>query len=298
MMIDETLVAGHLQRLGYLEQSDVAGATHDGLESAVRSFQRRFGLAETGRADDATRTFMARPRCGVADPPVGARVFGAGDAWQKQTLTWSIIEPSDKLPPHRDSNALRWALNLWEAVTSLDFKWVRDDANADIVVRFVTGAHGDHQAMDGPGNLLAHAFFPPPLVVGDGPAGDVHFDETEAWTVRMPMAGNEQDLVTVALHEIGHSLGLVHSFEPDDVMFPTIGGAHRYLSENDVFRIQGLHGNPHDGQGEPFDGNRDSALWFSDDDQLNVFAVTTVGGRHIRRLVDGAWQQWRELGGE
>ena len=67
------------------------------------------------------------------------------------------------------------------------------------------GAH----AMDGPGGTLAHAYYPPPN--GITIAGDLHFDEAEAWYCDpAQIVGTELDIGIVALHEIGHSIGLGH----------------------------------------------------------------------------------------
>ncbi len=54
------------------------------------------------------------------------------------------------------------------------------------------------------------------------------------------------DIYTVALHEVGHALGLDHLeiTVPNAVMNPTYGGARRLLSQDDINGIQSLYGIP------------------------------------------------------
>ena len=53
--------------------------------------------------------------------------------------------------------------------------------DADIIIDFVRGRHTalDPNDFDGPGNVLAHAFFPNRF---SSLAGDAHFDEDEMFT--------------------------------------------------------------------------------------------------------------------
>uniref|UniRef100_A0A8R1DIH5 ZnMc domain-containing protein n=1 Tax=Caenorhabditis japonica TaxID=281687 RepID=A0A8R1DIH5_CAEJA len=103
------------------------------------------------------------------------------------------------------------AFATWEEHTRLWFVAVDDDQkNANIDIVFAAGDHDDGEPFDGKGNILAHAFFP-------RYGGDVHFDEDEIWS---PNKTSGVDLYAVAVHEIGHSLGLKHSSNYLSIMAP------------------------------------------------------------------------------
>ena len=74
---------------------------------------------------------------------------------------------------------------------------------------------------DGPGLILAHAYYP--YEFGDF-GGDIHFDEDEDWRANITQGLTGMDFFTVAQHEIGHSLGLSHSPVWDSVMYPYYKG--------------------------------------------------------------------------
>ena len=68
-------------------------------------------------------------------------------------------------------------------------------------------------------------------------AGDVHFDETDDWT-------DETALYNVALHELGHSLGLGHSDDSNAAMFSGLhlDGKEISIGQDDVNGIRALYG--------------------------------------------------------
>lgn len=68
------------------------------------------------------------------------------------------------------------ALNLWSRHSKLAFREV-SDKKADILISFEKRDHGDNLNFDGPGGVLAHAFFPASDI-----GGDAHFDSDEYWT--------------------------------------------------------------------------------------------------------------------
>lgn len=74
-----------------------------------------------------------------------------------------------------------YALKVWSEATPLNFHEVGSHT-ADISVEFLQLDHHDGYPFDGPGGMVAHAFFP-----GDPQrAGSVHFDSDEDWTFRSP----------------------------------------------------------------------------------------------------------------
>jgi len=51
------------------------------------------------------------------------------------------------------------AFDAWAKYSNLRFKRIFDPS-ADIIIAFGSGYHGDRHPFDGPGNILAHAFYP------------------------------------------------------------------------------------------------------------------------------------------
>lgn len=248
-------VRSFLGELGYLRTSEEIGldsfAMFDSsLSEAVKKYQRFHGLEETGIIDEATRKDMEMPRCGVADledgtehhdPGVSSFVASQGK-WNSNHLTFKFINGTNDLAGTSERNIVRQAFEVWAQVTPLSFSEVTGSADATFLISWVTGDHGDNSPFDGPGHILAHAFYPPPINPQPGLAGDIHFDEAEHWSTTHNGNTGEIDLLTVAIHELGHALGLKHSNVGNAIMYPKYSGINRTLASDDIDGIQSIYG--------------------------------------------------------
>ncbi len=129
-------------------------------------------------------------------------------------------------------------------MSALVFQEVAANQSSELSVGFYRSSHGDGSPFDdgggADGNTLAHAFFPPPQ--GGTWAGSLHLDEFERWKDQPEGAGIR--LYNVALHEIGHLLGLSHSQDTNAIMYAYYGEDRNDLRPDDVAGVQSLYGAP------------------------------------------------------
>ena len=162
--------------------------------------------------------------------------YRAISTWDKLEITYAFVNGTAQLPGDTERDLVRRAFALWAENTPLVITEVADDSTADIVIGWAVGDHGDGDPFDGPGDVLAHASFPNPY---DNSPVFLHFDDEERW---VDSETRDVDLLTVAAHEIGHTLGLAHSSDPEALMYASYSGPHRFLTEDDVAGVQSLYG--------------------------------------------------------
>ncbi|GIX48928.1 MAG: hypothetical protein KatS3mg131_3139 [Candidatus Tectimicrobiota bacterium] len=150
------------------------------------------------------------------------------------TVLYHFGPLTSDLPEDVVKDTLRAALDVWAAVANLTF--------------IETATAGLPQAIDfsfttlSPGDILAFAFPPPPWN-SETHAGDVVFDDAELWEVGNGLGGAAYDLLWVAVHEVGHALGLGHSDVFGSVMYPFVSAdtAFTGLHADDIAGILALY---------------------------------------------------------
>ncbi|XP_057294985.1 matrix metalloproteinase-C-like [Hydractinia symbiolongicarpus] len=227
----------YLTKYGYYNPFAFDGG--DGMATAIKQFQTFHQLPVTGVLDTATKDEMSKPRCGMSDVVSTNAYFATRGKWRTTQLTYYFENTGRDLAMNVVKNEIKKAFDMWAAVTPLTFREV--SSRGHINIGWYVGNHGDNGPFERRrGGVLAHAYFPE--------NGRLHFDEYEDWAVN----GNRgTDLLWVAVHEIGHALGLQHSRVSGTIMWPTYYGykAGLKLHQDDISGIQSLYGRGTGGTG-------------------------------------------------
>ena len=299
-------VQEYLHRFGYLEEQEErgvdVGVLDDPTSEALKRFQTFHGVEPTGVFDDATRDAMMQPRCALPDPAAGSIEFATTCAWERTDLTFALDTGTPDVAGNAEWDAIRRAFATWQALGGLTFREVGVGDNPDIRVGWRPAADPDHSMV---GGVLAHADFPPRCgVVTNTLPKPVHFDDSEhVWSIGA--AANAFDIETVALHEIGHIVGLAHSSVSNAVMAPTVSPnfTKRALTQDDIDGFRRLYPRrvgPWSGwasRGGVITSN--ITLGRNSDGRLELFAKGTDGAvwHQWQTAPSNGWSGWASRGG-
>ena len=175
----------------------------------------------------------------VAEQSAAATQFLAISRWHKYQLSYRFTNTTAKLPGETELDIVRQALAIWSEHTPFVFTELSpsNPATADILIGWYDEVDPTGHPFDGPSGRLLHVTLPNPLLAHH--QATLFFDGSEAWADSLTEG---IDLLTVALHGVGHLLGLGHSRHPYAVMYHHYTGARRTLTPDDVAAIGELYG--------------------------------------------------------
>jgi predicted Zn-dependent protease len=209
--------------------------------------------------------------------PDGTSVGGTPSAWFQTMAARGISQTTWQ-------NQFRTAAAIWEAVTNINLVEVTDNGtalsasgNQESDPRF-----GDIRIAGIPqsSNVLGLCFYPPPYN-GGTLAGDIVMNSSQAWNVN-----STYDILTVAVHEMGHALGMDHSTIAQADMYASYTSTHQGLNADDVSGIQTVYGPRHSDAAE---GNNTAGTATNITPYINSQSQIILAGLDITTNSDYDW---------
>ncbi|MBV8920637.1 matrixin family metalloprotease [Bradyrhizobium sp.] len=170
----------------------------------------------------------------------GAKIQGDVVTWSFATSPGTAASPFSGYIGDQYKAAIEQAVQSWAKASGLTFEEVPDSPQADIRIgwgNFDTSSSGvigytSYRQHDG-------AMSPGTIIRLEDPNGDALVSGSDG---QLTYAGTQAELYQVALHEIGHALGLADNADRHSVMYYASSSANRTLDHTDISGIQSLYG--------------------------------------------------------
>ncbi len=198
------------------------------------------------------------------------------------TVTWSMatanyladyIQFDGFISDAQFISVIRAAFDAWEQVTNIDFVEVSDSSNVDIRL-----GYGD---IDGSSGTLGVAYY---SWNGSNELTQsfIEFDSAENWNLNIGGGGPGISAYIVALHEIGHAIGIGHSDNGGAVMAAFLNNSLTGLTQDDIDAAQAIYGSlaaggGGGGGGTPANSDPDGVSLSANSVTENASAGTLIG---------------------
>jgi predicted Zn-dependent protease len=219
-------------------------ATSGASIGTIAEHDTQIGADAAAQAAEAAKARAVSAAQAPAAPAAASSAQFEGAKWQDGTITWAFAtgsgtaaNPISGSVGSQYQATIESAFQAWASATGLASQEVSDPSKADIQIGwgdFNTASTGilgytSFESQNG-------QFMPGTLIRMEDPSQDAFNNPG------LTYSGTDAQLYQVALHEIGHALGLAGNSDPNSVMYPFSTASNRMLDATDIGGIQTLYG--------------------------------------------------------
>jgi hypothetical protein len=263
----------NLRRLGYFKDRDFGESA---FRAAVKEFKGVYAKAYGWAVDEdveETLPVLVSPQCGNADRVGRGPLASSSNEFPIKVFLKQ--PPTADLGPHGGNpfTEVLSAIDTWNGEGSKYSLTLFEEVGVETEARCVIAWKSKN--LDFGEDVIARADYPDS---GKSPLM-VIFDDRKPWVVG---SGTGFDIEAVALHELGHILGLSHDeVDSDAVMNFVLDDGRRFLSFSDQLALRDLLGaqriEPH--------GLLRRAAFVAMDGLVRVRGIAQASGAFVRRAV-------------
>ena len=154
-----------------------------------------------------------------------------GCKWNKTSLNYYIDSTSSDIPSLDCINAIASSFAAWSDISDFTFTKVNNSANADITIKWDSDFSSNSVLAETGTSYNANTY----III----KAAIRFNDNVSWAIN----GSNYDVFKVAVHEIGHALGMRHSEYSDAIMYYAYNSAST-LTADDICGLWSVYNCP------------------------------------------------------